>query len=268
MMRCAWLLAFVAGCAGAEAMTVTPPPASTAAQEREFGLHPGESMAFEVQLAGILVGEAQLAVGEIGLVDGHRAIVVKSRAATAGAAALVRNITDEATTVVDVDTGRPMSIETVFEMGDKRTVASTKIAGSVAHVTYTRSGEQAPHTTQIDFRTELLNDMHTAMADLRGWRAATGTTRTVYVVGGRRLWRIEVKYAGEETIGSRVGNRRAVIYDGKSYRAKRDLSVESNKPARTFRVWLSDDADRVPLKVTATTELGDIVMELIDYTRR
>ena len=57
------------------------------------------------------------------------------------------------------------------------------------------------------------------------------------------------------------------MFDGVSYRAKRDLTVESNRPARTFRVWLSDDADRVPLRVTAKTELGDVVMSLVDYGR-
>jgi hypothetical protein len=105
------------------------------------------------------------------------------------------------------------------------------------------------------------------MAQLRGWRAAPGTLRTVYVVGGRRLWRVDVTFVGEDTIGSVLGNRRTVHFEGKSYRANGKLAVESDKPARTFGVWLSDDADRVPLKVVASTELGDIVMDLTEYTR-
>ena len=55
--------------------------------------------------------------------------------------------------------------------------------------------------------------------------------------------------------------------DGLSYRARRDLTLESTKAARTFRVWLSDDSDRVPLRVTATTELGEIEMTLSEYER-
>lgn len=263
--------AALAGCAGAEAMS--GPPATGAGApapappEEQLGLHPGESMAFEVQLGGVLVGEAQLAVGEVGVLDGRRALVVKSRAATAGAAALVRKISDEATTVIDAETGRPISVETNVEMGDKRTVATAAFSGTIATVTYKRNTEAAPQTARIDFGANALHDAHTAMAQLRGWRAATGTTKSVFVVGGRRLWRVDVKLAGEDTIGSAVGNRRAVIYEGTSYRAKRDLTVESNKPARTFRVWLSDDADRVPLKVSAKTELGDVVMTLTEYTR-
>ncbi|HEU0031544.1 MAG TPA: DUF3108 domain-containing protein [Kofleriaceae bacterium] len=263
-MRAASLLAILAGCAGAEATTL-PQTAAPPAQA-ELGLVPGESMSYTVQLAGVLVGEAQLAVGEIGNVDGKRAIVVRSKAATAGAAALLKKMSDEAITTIDVDTGHPLSVETNVVNGDKITTATAKFTGSIADVTYRRDGGP-PNRMRIDFKTEELHDMHSAMAQLRGWHAAPGTTRTVFVVGGRRLWRIDVKYAGEETIGLAGGNRRAVIYDGMSFRARRDLSIESKTPARTFRVWLSDDADRVPLRCTAKTELGDIAMDLVEYNR-
>src|SRR5690242_19199327 len=100
-MRCIGLFA-LAACAGADAMTQSPAPAArpAVAAPEAVGLNPGENMAFEVRLAGLLAGEAQLAVGELGDYEGHRAVVVKSRAATAGAVALVRHIVDEATTVI------------------------------------------------------------------------------------------------------------------------------------------------------------------------
>lgn len=237
-----------------------------AATEPRLGLYPGEAMAFEVQLGGVLVGEAQLAVGEHGMVEGRTALVVRSRAATAGAAALLRRVSDEATTVIDADTGRPISVETHVVMGDKVTKASSVFSGTTATVTF-RRGDGPASTTRIDFGAHALHDAHTAMAQLRGWRAAPGAEKTVFVVGGRRMWRVDVKYAGEETIGSAMGNRRAVVFDGTSYRARRDLTIEEGRPSRTFRVWLSDDADRVPLQVSAKTELGDIVMTLTEYSR-
>src|SRR5262245_7561901 len=97
------LLLLLAACAGADAMTVAPPVAPKQAPAVEVGLNPGENMAFEVRLAGMLAGEAQLAVGELGAYEGHRAVVVKSHIATAGAARLVRHVVDEASTVVDMD---------------------------------------------------------------------------------------------------------------------------------------------------------------------
>jgi Protein of unknown function (DUF3108) len=261
----------LAGCAGAEAMTASPaPPTASSASSAaitEIGLHPGETMSFEIRLAGMLAGEAQLAVGEIGDYEGHRAVVVKSRAATAGAAALIRRITDEATTTIDIESGRPLALETLVEQGNNRTTATATFAGSVANITYVRTSDPAPQTLRIDFGTNQLHDMHTAMAQVRGWRATPGTRRSVFVVGGRRLWRIDVTYAGEDMVGTSLGNRRAVRFTGESYRANRRLVVESDKPSRTFTVWLTDDADRVPLKVAAKTELGEIAMELIEYSR-
>lgn len=254
----------LAACAGAEAMTFKEIAATAPANE--LGLHPGETMAFEVHLASVLVGEAQLAVGEIGIVDGREAVVVRSRASTAGAAALVRQISDESTTTLDVATRRPRSYEGRVVQGPKRIVAGATFTGDLVKVHYQRNDGPVINLT-IHAKGQSLHDAHSAMAQLRGWRATPGTTRQVWVVGGRRVWRVDVRYVGEETIGTAMGNRAAVVFEGSSYRARRDLTVESDKPSRTFRVWLSDDADRVPLKVVAKTELGDIAMNLTDYTR-
>ncbi|MEJ7603698.1 MAG: DUF3108 domain-containing protein [Kofleriaceae bacterium] len=259
------ILALLAGCAGAEAMTL-PKDATVVPRQDELGFHPGETMTFEVQLAGVLVGEAQLAVGEIGEVEGKRAIVVRSRAATAGAAALLKKISDEATSVIDAETGRPISVETAVDMNGKQITTKARFAGKQVDVEIKR-GDATPTLTRINAKTEIMHDAHAAMAQVRGWRATTGATRTLWVLGGRRVWRVDVKLVGEETIGSQLGNRRALVFEGVSFRARRDLTLESNKPSRTFKVWLSHDADRVPLRVSAKTELGDIVMSLADYSR-
>ena len=263
-----WLgLVLLTACAGAEATTLPPAAATRPNATGEIGLTPGETMAFEVRLAGMLAGEAQLAVGELGDYEGHRAVVVKSRAQTAGAAALVKHIVDEATTVIDMDTGRPLALDTLVELGDNKTTASAKFTGNVADVTYTRSEDNAPHKQRIDFGAVTAHDAHSAMAQLRGWRAAPGAMRSVFVVGGRRVWRVDVTYAGEDTIGSALGNRRAVRYTGQGYRTRRNMTAETDRPARTFSVWLTDDADRVPLRLTAKTELGEVAMDLTEYNR-
>jgi hypothetical protein len=259
----------LAGCAGAEAMTLpqTAKTASVATATNEVGINPGETMAFEVRLGGVLAGEAALAVGEIGQFDGRKAVVVKSRANTAGAAALFKRIVDEATTVIDLETGRPMQLDTHVEQGSRTTKATAKFTGTIADVTYKRSDDPNPHTFKIDFGNNTVHDTHSAMAQVRGWRPTPGTTRSVYVVGGRRLWRVDVRYLGNETIGSAVGNRSSLKFEGASFRARPNFTIEADKPSRTFTVWLSDDGDRVPLRVLAHTELGDVTVDLTEYSR-
>lgn len=251
-------------------MTASPPTATTATvatASEELGIHPGETMAFEVKLGGVLAGEAALAVGDVGDFEGKRALVVRSRANTAGAAALIKRISDEATTVIDMDSGRPLHLETAVQHGNRLTTAQAKFVGNTADVTYKRSGDPNPHSFKLNFGTHTVHDTHSAMAQVRGWRATPGTVRQVYVVGGRRLWRVDVKYLGTETLGTAVGNRRAIKFEGASFRARPNFTVEGAKPQRRFTVWLSDDADRVPLKVLGHTELGDITVELTEYAR-
>ena len=275
-MRCLGLVVGAlawAGCASHEAAPVAPapPPApapvvTAAAGGEPVGLTPGETMAFEVKIAGIAAGEAQLAVGEIGEFHGRRAVVVKSHAETVGVVAMARHIVDEATTVIDFESGRPLTLETMYEQNDQRATASATFTGNVAEIIYRPPGNKPPRTQKVDFGTTVL-DAHAAMAQLRGWRPARGARRTVFVVSGRRPWRIDVTAVGDDTIGSAIGNRHATRFTGEAYHTRRDLSPETARPARTFTVWLSDDADRVPLKLTATTELGEITMDLTEYTR-
>ncbi len=272
-MRAIWPIWFVvlAGCAGAEAMPLPPQPATVASpmgpQDAEFGFYPGETMAFEVHLAGMLAGEAQLAVGGIGELEGHKAVVVKSRVATAGAAKLLKNMTDEATTTIDIESGRPLVLDTTVVLNDKTSTAHAVFTGSIANVNYTKPDDPAPHSYRVDFGKITVHDSHSAMAQMRGWRPVAGTTKQVYVVGGKRLWRVDVKFVGAELIGSAVGNRRTVHLSGSAFRAKPNLQLEQATATRTFDVWISDDADRVPLKMTAHTELGDVQMDLTEYAR-
>lgn len=264
-----WLVLALAGCAGAEAMTLpqSAKPDAVVTMTNAIGLNPGESMGFEVRLAGVLAGEAALAVGELGEFEGKEAVVVKSRANTAGAAALIKRIVDEATTVIDMTSGRPLHLQTFVEMGAKRTTAEARFTGNVANITYQRSTDSAPTKYKINFGAQPVHDTHSAMAQVRGWRPAPGATRTVFVVGGRRLWRVDLAFVGTETVGSIDGNRRAIKLQGTSFRARPNFTIEKNKPTRTFTVWLSDDADRVPLRVVAKTELGEVSVDLTEYSR-
>lgn len=271
-----WIACALAGCAAGDARPATTPGAKAPvapalAATGELGLVPGETMAFEVTLAGIPAGEAQLAVGDIGDVDGHRAVVVKSHGETTGAAALVRHAVDESTTVIDAATGLPLTLETRAEQGDAKASASATFhtAGAIhsADVTFRRPEDPNPKTQHLTFGTTAVHDAHSAMAQLRAWRATPGDKRAVFVVGGRRVWRVDVTYAGDDTIGLALGHRRAMKFLGEAFRTRRDLSAETDQPNRTFAVWLSADADRVPLKLVAKTELGEIAMELTEYNR-
>jgi hypothetical protein len=271
-MRAVVLAALFAlpACGGAAELApppdLAPSPATAALDDSIQGLVPGEQLAFEVRVASVLAGEAQLAVGKPGELDGHRAIAVSSVMRSAGAFALIKEVKDQVTSYVDLDQLRPIRATSDVIFGPKKYHAETAFSPHGATIEFTPEGAET-RTIQYDFGGAVVHDAHSAMALVRTWKAEPGERMGLWVIGGRRIWRTEVWLAGTETIHTFLGNQPALRLDGTSVRAHANLEPDTSKPARSFSVWLSDDADRVPLRFTAKTELGEIAIELVSYER-
>ena len=171
------------------------------------------------------------------------------------------------TPVCTTELGRVAGLKPEF---DKR---NTKVIGLSVDTSDSHEGwsQDIEDVTGNKLNFPLIADHDKKVADLYDMihpnASDTMTVRSVFIVGGRRLWRVDVRFIGTETIGTSLGNRRAIHIDGAAFRARPNMGLESNKPTRTFSVWLSDDADRVPLKMVGHTELGDVTMDLTEYSR-
>jgi hypothetical protein len=229
-----------------------------------LGLRPGEAMTFAVSVGGIEAGAAAFAVGDAGTIDGRDALVVSSRVASTGVFRAIKEVQDDLTTTIDVDTGLPIALTADVVFGDKRYHADGRFRGGVVELAWHR-GDGHTRNSRYDFGSIVAHDAHTAMAAMRTWEASPGAQRRLYIVGGRRIWRTDVVWVGREPIGTALGNHGAVRLDGHSQRVTRRLEVEGSAAPREFSVWMSDDADRVPLKVIAYTELGEVEIVLVDY---
>ncbi|MEZ4367387.1 MAG: DUF3108 domain-containing protein [Kofleriaceae bacterium] len=232
----------------------------------DTGLVAGEAMQFELRVAGIVVGNAAIAVGEPGEVEGRPALAVTSRIVSTGLGALISRVDDQATTVLDLDTWRPMTTTTDATYGARRTLGLARFAPTLVEVELRRDDKPVSHARFV-LGDEEAHDAHSAMAAVRTWSARPGEQRRLWIIGGRRLWRTDVTCVGEATLGTAAGNRPAIQFDGVSARARGNLTLDPSAKVRTFSVWLSADADRVPLRVVAHTELGDAELVLVDYQR-
>jgi hypothetical protein len=226
-----WLvIAMIAACGG----VVAPPPPGGRATHALGPIHaiPGEGMEYRVRLRGLQVGLVQVGVGRVGQVDGREAIIVRSRGTSAGMLAVFSSLTWELTTTLDVQHGLPItSIEetTVVALGE-------------------HEHERTSHTwSPGDDR----HDLHSAAAVLRGWKLPAGAHAQLSVeIGGAHI-PVDVWEAGHEYLAA--AKARAVRYAG----------IAFGKFA--FAVWISDDAARVPLAVTADTKWGLITVVLVEY---
>ena len=141
-------------------------PSALRAEVPNIGLFPGERMRFDVTLAGMVVGEAQLAVGEPGMVDGHPALAVSSQVTAAGVASMVMNVQDDASTVIDLTTWRPLTTAGDATYGKNHLTSAATYDNDKVKVRFQRN--TSPESTlSFAFDGKPPLDAHTSIAAAR-----------------------------------------------------------------------------------------------------
>lgn len=193
---------------------------------------PGESVEYRVAMRGFTLGSVVVAVGQIGEVEGHRAVVVRSRGSGSGAFALFSEISWELKTVLALDLGKALS--------EEETIDVELPVGKKEHEHETR-----------DLTADPTHNLHSAAGALRAWRSKLGDTATFDVRVVDAYLTVELTDAARE----KHGDMPAVRYDGVA------------KATGTYKlsIWVSDDETRVPLRFTSQTKWGEVVVDLVSY---
>jgi len=105
-----------------------------------------------------------------------------------------------------------------------------------------------------------VHDLQSAMLRLRAWRPKLGETAYLYVVLGRRPWRVDVTSRGPEMVKVGEDPRLSYRIDGVAVRL---WQPEKATPKR-FSLWLSEERERVPLRMVADASFGEVTMMLTD----
>jgi hypothetical protein len=79
------------------------------------------------------------------------------------------------------------------------------------------------------------------------------------------VWRVQLTVGKREPVMTALGEFATVRFDGSGVRLLRDGTEDPESDRRKFSLWVSDDADRVPVRLVAHTDYGDIRMDLVDY---
>ncbi len=252
-----------------ESIALPKLPAETIKPQKTLFI-PGENMSFEISLRGVLGGTAVIAVGQPGFVDGVPAIVVRSRVNSAGVVAAIKEVRDEIVTWLDLETGIIISHEANSKFGDKEAIIASKFGSGKTGpfaLDYQRKGKPNMTVVQALPPEAMAFDIHAMLGLLRAMDVRDGDEESFFLLSGRRLWRSSLKVGAHETIKTATGRHPAIRFDGVAQRVNRGLRDVKKKKPRNYSVWLSDDANRLPLLVMATTEYGDLRVELVDYSR-
>lgn len=266
------LITLACACGGshrAPSVAQPPPVAATQLPVHAPFVTPGERMAYSLALGHMELATYDFAVGEVTEVAGRRAIVVQSHAKTVGLVKVVANIDDTFTSWIDVETGRPLRwfVDEYATKGDDKERTEARLFernGNVVPIDFHLNDDPPKPEPQTVSMPDTW-DYNAFLVALRGWEAPPGSTVTAEVLRSRYLWNVKITVRGRERVVTELGEFPALRFDGHTYRLRRDGSRDTSADEREFSVWISDDADRVPLRTVARTDYGDIEMKLVDY---
>lgn len=273
------LLLATSGCTGGRAAAAGPTPLVAAATAVPFPalrpfFIPGETITWDVTVAGITGARARLAVGEPAVSERGpgRVVVLRAEAESAGIAVLVKEAKSSMASWVDVDSGVPSRSESdssgltsgLFVESDR---VNDGHGGPTAALTIHRRKRGAEESRSRVQRLPVAatHDPLSATLALRAWTARPGSRALLYALGGARLWRTELTMEGSELLRTAVGKRRTIRISGVSTRLRPTFEVDGKHAPRTFTLWVTDDDQRIPVQIRARTEMGDMVAKLTSY---
>lgn len=260
------------GCSG-KGPTPTSPTAKPGPVDLPSGaplVTPGERMTYRIQLGGVQLAQMTLGVGDISEVAGKKAIVVQGHAKSVGLANLVAAIDDTFTSWIDITSGRSLR----FAVDEFETNSKTNVEHTVIDIAG-RTNETLPIQFRLNDGTPTdepqkvsrpdVWDYNAFLVALRSWEGPTGTSTSIEVFRSRWLWKVDAKIASVGKMATDLGELPAIRIDGHAVKVGRDLQKDPTADERDFSVWISNDDGRVPLRLVAKTDYGDVRMEITDY---
>lgn len=248
---------------------VAPPGGGTgsadAAGAPQVVASPGEQMIYRISLHGLDVAEFTVSVGQATAIDGTPVVPVATHAVSSPLLTLFHKVDDTLESWIDTRTGRPVQFrahEVASAASDAIEETDVRFAPGKFQVKVLRDGQPIDEEQVVKHD---VYDVPSMLVFVRGWDASAGTKTTVDVMRSRTAWRVDFTVADHEGVTTALGDLQAVRYDGEGVRILRSGEIDPDSDRRRFSMWISDDADRVPVKLVAHTDYGDIRMDLVDY---
>ena len=145
---------------------------------------------------------------------------------------------------------------------------SKKIA---THLTFTNNGVirartegqgDSAGTRTREFSLSNLFDLHSAMLYLRSQPLTDRSTYRVVVYPATSAYLATLTVLGREKISVRPGTYNAIKFDLQLNRIGKNLDLQPHRKFRRATIWVSDDADRMLLRVEAQVFVGTVFAEL------
>jgi len=227
-------------------------------------------MQYKLALQGVELATYNLGIGEVTELSGKQTIVVQGHAKVTGLAAFLATIDDRFTSWVDVTTGRSLRFQTdEYASGSKTDIEHAVVdlgardGDTVPVMFHLNNTPAVPEPQKVS--QPAVWDYNAFLLALRTWEGAPGSALALEVFRSRFLWHVDVTIHGKDKLVTALGDLPALRIDGRTYKLDRKGAKDPESAERVFSMWISDDDGRVPLEIKATTDYGDLKMQLVDY---
>ena len=141
---------------------------------------------------------------------------------------------------------------------------ATHLTFTTREVTRTRTeGEGATaKTTSKQFNLPDLFDLHSAALYLRSQPLKEGDVYRLAVYPTTNAYLATIKVTGRDKISVRAGTYNAIKLDLQLKRIGKHLELQPHKKFRRATIWVSDDAERLILRIEAQIFVGAVFAEL------
>lgn len=244
------------------APTPPPPPVPIPA-----ALAQRERTRYRLDYGPISVGELYIAIG--GATPGAQTVRAAGRGA--GAVLGLGRMSNSIATDFDLERLDARRWNNAREDGDRALTDSAEQPrpGQVNGTRLRKRPQVRESPIQATFSSPLLDPL-AFLLRLRAAPPAPGASQVLYVLDGQALWRLTIQNAGRAALPEGTVAVPTFRLDGEAHPIHWDGSNDEGgeRRRRSFSVWLSDDANKVPLRLEMPLGPSALVVALAEISRR
>lgn len=163
--------------------------------------------------------------------------------------------------IADAQSLRPISMHEIDEERSK--VITTDLAFKNNGVLRTRTDSKAKKpAAPKGFQFPVLFDLHSALLFVRSQPLADGSVYRLVVYPETTAYLATITVVDHEKINVPAGNYSAIKLDVQLSKIGKDRALEPHKKFRRASAWISDDADRLLLRIEAAVFIGTVFVDL------
>lgn len=166
------------------------------------------------------------------------------------------------TSSVDASTLHPVAMKQVENVRNKKTSTSLSFdsSGVTSKETETPGKGAGPKVRRFDCPN--LFDLYSAILYLRGQPLQDRSVQRIVVYPATSAYLATVTALGRERLTGPTGTYNAIKLDLQLSKIGKDRELEPHRKFRHANIWISDDSDRLLLKIEAQIFVGTVFAEL------